>query len=246
MLFSLDVVRACKGDCLLLHYGSKDKPRLVLIDGGHYSVYVPHLKPRLEQIKKTRNLKQNKPLIIDLLMVSHVDEDHIQRILEFTKDLAEDDEQFAQILSFWHNSFEDVIEDDVPAEVKSTFTNKFGPASMDGELPDDMTLDVDEDEEVIVSSLKILASVKQGAQLRSRIINKLKAELNVDFDGEPIVARNGAEPIQIDNNLKFTVAGPMQPELDALRKKHKQWLESLRKSGKSPEDVLAAYADKAV
>jgi len=207
---------------------------------------VPHLKPRLEQIKKTRKLNQNKPLIIDLLMVSHVDEDHIQGILEFTQDLAEGDKQFAQILGFWHNSFENVINDDVPAEVKSSFTNKFGPASMDGALPEGMTLDVDEDEEVIVSSLKILASVKQGAQLRSRIINKLNAELNVDFDGEPIVARNGAKPIKIDKNLKFIVAGPMQPELDALREKHKQWLESLRKAGKSPEDVLASYADKSV
>lgn len=246
MLFSLDVVRAGKGDCLLLHYGTKNKPRLVLIDGGHYSVYFPHLKPRLEQIKKKRKIEQQKPLVIDLLMVSHVDEDHIQGILEFTNDLAEDDKQFAQILGFWHNSFENVIDDDVPTEVKTTFTNKFGPASMDGVLPDDMTLDVDEDEEVITSSLKILASVKQGAELRGRIINKLRAELNVEFGGEPIVAAEGAEPIEIDDDLKFTVAGPMQPELDALRKKHKQWLESLRKAGKSPEDVLSAYADKSV
>lgn len=246
MLFSLDVVRAGKGDCLLLHYGTKNKPRLVLIDGGHYSVYFPHLKPRLEQIKKKRKIEQKKPLVIDLLMVSHVDEDHIQGILEFTNDLAEDDKQFAQILGFWHNSFENVIDDDVPTEVKTTFTNKFGPASMDGVLPDDMTLDVDEDEEVIISSLKILASVKQGAELRGRIINKLRAELNVEFGGEPIVAGEGAEPIEIDDDLKFTVAGPMQPELDALRKKHKQWLESLRKAGKSPEDVLSAYADKSV
>jgi hypothetical protein len=245
MLFSLDVVRAGKGDCLLLHYGTKNKPRVVLIDGGHYSVYFPHLKPRLEQIKKTR-IQQNKPLVIDLLMVSHVDEDHIQGILEFTKDLADDDKQFAQILGFWHNSFENVIEDDLPMEVKTTFTNKFGPASMDGVLPDDMTLDVDEDEEVIISSLKILASVKQGAELRGRIINKLRAELNVEFGGEPIVADKSAEPIEIDDDLKFTVAGPMQPELDALRKKHKQWLEGLRKAAKSPEDVLSAYTDKSV
>lgn len=245
MLFSLDIVRACKGDCLLLHYGTKEKPRLVLIDGGHYSVYGPHLKPRLEQIKKTRKLGQNKPLVIDLLMVSHVDEDHIQGILEFTKDLIQDDPQFAQILGFWHNSFENVINAEVPKQVKATLADK-GRASINGELPEDLILDVDEEEEVIVSSLKILASVKQGAELRSRIINKLKAELNVDFGGEPIVADAGAEPIEIDDNLKFIVAGPMQPELDALREKHKQWLEGLQKAGKSPEDVLSAYADKSV
>jgi hypothetical protein len=246
MLFSLDVVRACKGDCLLLHYGTKDKPHLALIDGGHYSVYGPHLKPRLEQIKKARQPAQNKPLVIDFLIVSHVDEDHIQGILDFTKDLIQDDPQFAQILGFWHNSFENILNAEIPKQVKTTFTAAFGPASMDGQLPEDMTLDVDEDEEVIVSSLKILASVKQGAELRSRIINKLNAELNADFKGDPIIARKGAEPIEIDDNLKFTIAGPMQPELDALREKHKQWLESLAKEGKSPEDVLSAYVDKSV
>ena len=52
MLFSLDVVRARKGDCLILHYGSEDDPRLMLIDGGPRGVYGPHLKPRLEEIKR--------------------------------------------------------------------------------------------------------------------------------------------------------------------------------------------------
>ena len=33
-IFSLEVVRARKGDCLLLHYGTEKQPRLGLIDGG--------------------------------------------------------------------------------------------------------------------------------------------------------------------------------------------------------------------
>ena len=173
-------------------------------------------------------------------------DEQIKDVLERATADLEGDKQFARISGFWHNSFEDIIKGDVPTEVKTTFTNKFGPASMDGKVPEDLTLDVDEDEEVIVSSLKILASVKQGAELRGRIINKLQAELNADFGGEPIVAEAGAEPIEIDDDLKFTVAGPMQKELDALRKKHEQWFESLKKAGKSPEDVLSAYADKSV
>jgi hypothetical protein len=32
--FSMDVIRARKGDCLMLHFGSKSDPRLVMIDGG--------------------------------------------------------------------------------------------------------------------------------------------------------------------------------------------------------------------
>ena len=246
MLFSLDVVRARKGDCLLLHYGSTDDPRIVLIDGGPKTVYAQHLKPRLQQIKDVRGLDAKTPLVVDLLMVSHVDDDHIQGILDLTRDLTQNDKQFAQILSFWHNSFENVIGSELPKEVTASFTQKFGPASVKGELPDDITLDVDEEEEVIVSSLKVLASVQQGAQLRSDVVNKLNADLNVDFPGALIIAKEGDEPIELDDNLKFTVAGPMLSELQELHKKHQEWLETLEEAGKSAEDVLSAYVDKSV
>ena len=85
MIFSLDVRRARKGDCLLLHFGSKNEPGLVMIDGGPKSVYQPQLKPRLERIKAARRLTEQESLLVDLLMVSHVDDDHIQGILELTR-----------------------------------------------------------------------------------------------------------------------------------------------------------------
>lgn len=245
MLFSLDVVRARKGDCLILHYGSLDDPRIVMIDGGPKSVYAPHLKPRLEKIKEARGLEETDPLEVDLLMVSHVDDDHIQGILDFTRDLIQDNPKFARVLSFWHNSFDNIISD-LPDELTASFKSKFGAASMDGEPPD-LSIDVeDEDEEVVVSSLKVLASIKQGAQLRSDVLNKLKAELNADFDGGLILAKEGGEALDMENGLKFTVVGPMVPELKKLHAKHQEWLKELEKGGKSAEDVLSAYVDKSV
>lgn len=245
MLFSLDVIRARKGDCLLLHYGSKGDPRLMIIDGGPKAVYAPHLKPRLEQVKEARGLGKKEPLVVDLLMVSHIDDDHIQGILDLTRDLIQDNRQFAQVLSFWHNSFDDII-GEIPNELTASFKKQFGAASMSGDSSDDMTLDIDKDEEVIVSSLKVLASVQQGAQLRSNVVNKLQAELNVDFGGGLILAREGAQPIELDGGIKFTVAGPMEPELKKLYDDHQKWLKNLENEGKSPEDVLSAYVDKSV
>ena len=58
-----------------------------MIDGGPRSVYLPHLKPRLQQIRKARDLDRHRPLPVDLLMISHVDDDHIQGILDLTKEL---------------------------------------------------------------------------------------------------------------------------------------------------------------
>ncbi len=57
MIFSLDVRRARKGDCLLLHYGTTGDPGLMLIDGGPSQVYTPQLKPRLAQIRAARGLR---------------------------------------------------------------------------------------------------------------------------------------------------------------------------------------------
>ena len=88
MFFSLDVLRARKGDCLMLHFGSEDDPHLILIDGGPSDVYKPFLKPRLRKIHETRDLDEQEPLPVDVVMVSHVDDDHIKGILDLTRGAA--------------------------------------------------------------------------------------------------------------------------------------------------------------
>jgi hypothetical protein len=253
MIFSLDVRRALKGDCMLLHYGTKQNPGLALIDGGPKGVYGQHLRPRLEQIRKAR-VKGDEPLRVDLLMVSHLDDDHIQGILELTSELREAADErkprLVQILSLWHNSFDNIIEhntDDLTASVK----NEFGPASLSGsgDFPEEMVNEVeqesDEHAEVVASSLKVLASIQQGAQLRVDA-KRLDIPVNPEFDRELIVADKDAEAIDMGEELSFTIVGPMLPEINALRKKHIEWLQKLQKQGKTPSQVLAAYVDKSV
>lgn len=251
MIFSLDVIRARKGDCLILHYGSEDDPRVIMIDGGPRGVYSPHLKPRINQIREAREFDNNEPLPVDLLMVSHVDDDHIQGILELTKELIEAKKakkpQSIQVLSFWHNSFENII-DNTPDELTAAFKSQFGEASMRGELPDDVTLDPEDetlDDRTVLANLKVLSSIAQGAQLRSDVEN-LDFPLNPEFDGELIIARDKEEAIEIGPGLKFTVVGPMFAQVKELHKKHQEWLKDLAKEGKTPEDVLSAYVDPSV
>ena len=248
MIFSLDVIRARKGDCLMLHYGAADDPHLIMIDGGPKSVYTPHLRPRIEQIRADRGLSQNEPLPVDLLMVSHVDDDHIQGILDLTREMIAADmnrkPQIVQVLGFWHNSFENII-DHTPDELTASFSNKFGAASMEGDPPDDLTVDPDdEDEETIKSTLKVLASIKQGAQLRHDA-ERLEFPLNAEF-GEKLVLAKGKNSVDMENGLTFTVVGPMLPELKKLHAKHQQWLDELAEKGMTAEDALAAYVDKSV
>jgi hypothetical protein len=247
MIFSLDVIRARKGDCLMLHYGTKDEPHLMMIDGGPRGVYGPHLKPRIEQIRKDRKLKNNESLPVDLLMVSHVDDDHIQGILELTSEMRVANEnqkpQLIQVMDFWHNSFENII-GHKPDELTASFKSKF-PAAVGGDPPTDITVDRDDEhEETIGSTLKVLASIGQGAQLRHDG-ELLEFPLNVEFNEELVVAKE-KNSFDMSGGLEFSVVGPMVPELDKLHKKHQEWLEDLDAKGLSAEDALAAYVDKSV
>ena len=253
MIFSLDVRRARKGDCMLLHYGTAQAPGLMLIDGGPSGVYGPHLKPRLEAIRAARGIADDKPLPVDLLMVSHVDDDHIKGILDMAKEMLEarDDNKplIASVFSLWHNSFDQTI-GNKPDELTAAITAEFPTAAASGELPVEATIESDDhwpgerpDEEVIVDTIKVLASVRQGFRLRLDA-DKLGWERNPEFDGELVIADGSS--IDFEGGLVFDVVGPLLDEIKALQKKHDDWLEDLEEQGKSPEAALAAYVDKSV
>jgi beta-lactamase superfamily II metal-dependent hydrolase len=253
MMFSLDVRRARKGDCLLLHFGNKDGPGLIMIDGGPKNVYKPHLRPRLDQIRKARGLAKNDSLPVDLLMVSHVDDDHIQGILDLTREERVEQQAhrplLLNVLSFWHNSFDAIIGHE-PKELTASVQDHFGAAALSGGgLSDEAVREVEDDseeeQEVTESSLKVLASIEQGFRLRTDA-DALGYPPNPEFDGKLIMARADAKPVEVASGLKFTVLGPMKEELEALHKKHDQWLRELKKKGKSPAEALAAYVDKSV
>lgn len=255
MIFSLEVLKAYQGDCLLLHFGTDNEPGLILIDGGPDKVYPKYLKKRLLAIKQERELTETEPLVVDLLMVSHIDEDHIQGILDLTDEEIEamnaQQPRMLNVLSFWHNSFKDIIAHE-PGDLSASMTKHFGEAAVSGggELPemakDEVEEECPEDPEVVTSSLKVLASIKQGVRL---LINADKFsefseyQHNMEFGGNPIMARQNAKAKTIAQDLKFTVVGPMEPELEALRQKHIKWLEDLKKEGKSIPQALAAYID---
>jgi hypothetical protein len=239
MIFSLDLRRARKGDCFLIHSGSAKAPGLVLIDGGPSSVYKPHLRPRLEEIRARRKAG-TKTLLLDVLMISHVDDDHIRGVLDLTGEMLEATSKrqppLVTAASFWHNSFDDVL-GKTPKELLA----QFGAASTAGELPPDAWVESDEEDEVVRASLQVLASIEQGARLRDNA-NALKYPRNPQHGGKLILA--DGESLSVAEGLTFRVAGPMQPELLALQKKHQEWLKDHQDEG--AESSLAAYIDKSV
>src|SRR5262245_34155671 len=107
MQFVLEALQANDGDCLLLHYApNRGRPIHVLVDGGSKGVYKSVLKPRLD------SLRGNNALDLRMVLVSHIDADHITGVLDLFRNLKELQDQgedaFCRIRTLWHNAFDEL------------------------------------------------------------------------------------------------------------------------------------------
>lgn len=95
-MLKIKVLPANCGDCIIVSFDDGDGIiKNILIDGGTGTVYDDILKNEIISIK---NKKQN----IDLLIVTHIDDDHIGGIIKF----IEDDTLNGCIKEVWFNSWE--------------------------------------------------------------------------------------------------------------------------------------------
>jgi hypothetical protein len=242
MFFSLDVLRAHKGDCLMLHYGKEGDHHLVLIDGGPSDVYKPQLKPRLARVHDALELEEGTPLPVDIVMVSHIDDDHIKGILDLTKEQRSSPELRLAVRSFWFNSFDDVLST-TPGELKVGTATASVLAGLDDATALEGLEAQDEDEH---QTLEVLSSVPQGRTLRDDAA-VLGWKSNREFDGKLILVSKTSKAVTLNGGLKLTVAGPMQPELLELQKAHDDFLRNQKAGEKTtPEAALAAFVDNSV
>ncbi len=78
-IFTIDVLPAQRGDALWIEYGDAASPHRVIIDGGITKTGREHLKSRLANLPTGSR--------IELLVVTHIDLDHIQGAIEVLKTL---------------------------------------------------------------------------------------------------------------------------------------------------------------
>jgi len=76
-MFTIDMFPAREGDCIVVSYGDEVAPRRILIDYGRSATYTD-LKEHLG----------DGPTEFELSIVTHVDRDHIEGILELIEDAA--------------------------------------------------------------------------------------------------------------------------------------------------------------
>jgi hypothetical protein len=106
-VFALEIVDVGQGECLLVHYGPPDAPRRVLVDGGPDRAFARHLRPRLCELQS--RLSPGLPLPIELLLVSHADNDRVKGITDLlvdnSKALERGEAPLVEIRRLWYNHF---------------------------------------------------------------------------------------------------------------------------------------------
>ncbi len=234
----LEILPAQKGDCLILHGGTADDPRLILIDGGPAGVSEDSLIPRLMELRQERGLGDGQSLVIDLLIVSHVDDDHINGVIDLLEQMLDrkqaNDPPLFRIMDLWHNSFDRILGNDETGAL--TASTQFGAASLAPMIEE-------AEEGPPTDHAKILASVKQGDDLK-RLADALEIPVNGAFGSKLIQTVPGQLVSREVAGIELVVLGPRQPELVELQETFDAWLRHQPPSERTEASLLAALDDK--
>jgi beta-lactamase superfamily II metal-dependent hydrolase len=223
-MFKLHVVQAQFGDGLILSYGTSAKPRHILIDGGPSGNYAADLEPALGQII-------GKGGKLDLVVLSHVDNDHVIGVLDLFAAVEEDDisdrEPRVKIAGLWHNSFERSIDPTgALSQQMQAMMMVAGAASI-----------------AMPHSGDALYGIREGNRLRL-MARKMKIPANKGFKDDLILVDTAKLPIKF-GPLELRIAGPRRANLKALQTEWLNWLEeATQKAASNP--TAAAMSDKSV
>jgi len=222
-MFQLQAIQAEFGDCFIIRFGDEASPKFVLVDGGPKGTYGNHLKTELTKIRDAGGK-------IDLVVVSHVDDDHIYGVLELLVDLREQringNTKMLEIKSLWHNAFDLTfgenyeIADELENIARST---SFGEQSY------------------AIANLACY-SIKQGQQL-NQIFEAHKIPINPESNNKIISVES--MPHKITNgNLNLRIVGPTEENLKELRKEWLEWIQTQKKGQPADNPFFEAMADK--
>ena len=217
----ISVFQSDKGDCLLLT--SSDKRR-ILIDGGMRASYTRFVAPSLGEDD------------LDLVCVSHIDQDHISGVLQMLDDMV------AWRIHEFHlengNPSHPQPKSPRPPGVKQIWHNAFHTQVGDnaGRIEDLLAassaiLSGTEDQELLriaVEQRSIATSIPEAIQLSQRIDDKqLGIPLNRSFRNRLALVHSSKRPIRLGSLALFVLA-PFAEDLEKLRKEWNKWLEKNR------------------
>lgn len=235
----LTAFRSGKGDCLLLT-NTKDTAR-ILVDGGMPAPFNEHVAPALARLRDERKK-------LDLVYISHIDEDHIGGVLRMldaevvwrvhehqkksgnAKHKTPTVPRPPEIGAIWHNAFAEQFKGKA-GEIEDAL-------AVSAPMLTGASIQAIREEGVKRGSL--VTSIRQAIQVSRRIGPKqLGIRLNAPAGGKLMMVRTGQKAISI-GGMKITIVGPLGTHLEELREKWRKWAESQK--GKDAISAIRAQA----
>jgi hypothetical protein len=221
-MFGLRVVQAEFGDCLILEAGGGSARKFVLVDGGPDLIYERHLRAELKAITAAGGS-------LELVILSHVDEDHVLGLLAFLAELrnqaANGDAPTIAVKAVWHNSFAKTIGSG--NDIQTRLANVLGAGGVS-----------------MQAAGMAVRGIGEGNQLRIAAL-ALGLPLNPGFPDDLILV-DTAPPTVKFGDLSLRVVGPTQANLDELKSDWIDWLDKHEDEIGSGDPFVMANADQSV
>jgi beta-lactamase superfamily II metal-dependent hydrolase len=218
----LTVFQSDKGDCTLVT-GADGK--LMLADGGMGVSYTAHVAPHLNALRL-----QDKKL--DLVYLSHIDDDHIGGILRMLDDEVDwrvhehmlktgnmahkppTSKRPPVISNIWHNAFHELVGQNAGA-----IENMLAASAV--ALSGTTNAQI---EQVALSQSNLANSTAQALKLARRVgIDQLKIPLNKPASGKLMFVRETKRAIKL-GGMSLFIIGPFKEDLEILRNDWNKWL----------------------
>ena len=210
-MLRFEFLPARHGDSFLVRWGTPE--RVLVVDGGPDGVYEKVLRPHLAGLPS----RPGRPPRVDVLCLSHVDEDHIVGVIRLLKELVRakrtGDPPPFDIARLWFNSVDELV---------------------DGVQPG-LTASVTQLLKTETSNVAVAASYAQGRDVRDGVAY-LGLEGNPPFGGTLSVGANATL-----HGMDFTVVGPSTTSLGELVER---WRASVQTN--DAKAIAAAYVDRSV
>ena len=219
------IFQSGKGDCLLL---TSSDGKNILVDGGHEGSGASNYT---DNVARFLGSMQEDGKILDLVYVSHIDQDHIGGVLTLLNDLFDwkvYDYQVSQnldpeeprnprppeVAAIWHNAFHEQINknsgdisDAIAAAALQSYAMGDEPPAHGHNFFGDLATSMNE-------------AVRVSRRIGS---SQLGIPLNEDFGGK-LAMRRGDDPVISLGDFDITVLGPTRKHLRDLRKEWNKWL----------------------
>ena len=243
----LRIYQSDKGDCLLV---SGSAGGHILVDGGMRKAFQDHVRADLGKMAA-------KQEALDLVYVSHIDQDHISGVLELLDNImawrvyeyrkkqganvkAPKFPKMPAINEIWHNAFSEVLlENAAPVE------RLLAQSSLVLGLSSNLKL-----QELTLKHHELAYSVGEAIQVSQRVsTSQLKIPLNTQFNGQLIMSRSPAKREARIGKMNVFVIGPLPSEVERVRDEWNAWLrknkDRIRKLKKEAEGDARSIGNSA-